>query len=169
MPDEEFTLHPAAGRAPPMRLPVFALSLVFLLAGCAPTSHLLPLDDGIAHLAPCPTAPHCVTSRPDSRDRDRIEPLAVGTDAATARARLLAVLAADPAFEVLSELPTENGTYVHAEYTTGLMRYQDDVEFLIRDDGRIDVRSSSRIGWYDWGANRNRIESLRRALAADGA
>lgn len=137
------------------------LALLCLVTGCAPTSHLMPLADGTAHLAPCPKAPHCVTSRPGSAARDHIDALQVGDDREDAHRRLLAVLAADPAWEILSD----DGRYVHTEFTTGLMRYRDDVEFLIRADGRIDVRSSARIGWYDWGTNRNRIEALRRALA----
>lgn len=160
---------PVPDLQPPLlrRMPVLALALAFscLMAGCAPTSHLMPLADGTAHLAPCPAAPHCVTSRPGTRERDRIDALQAGRDAQEAHARLLAVLAADPAFEVLGD----DGRYVHTEYTTGLMRYRDDVEFLIRDDGSIDVRSSARIGWYDWGVNRNRVEALREALTRAGS
>lgn len=47
------------------------------------------------------------------------------------------------------------------------MRYVDDVEFLLDPArSRIDVRSSSRIGYYDFQINRERIEDIRRRFAA---
>ena len=45
------------------------------------------------------------------------------------------------------------------------MRYVDDVEFLYdQSKGITHVRSASRIGYSDLGANRNRIESIRELL-----
>ena len=42
------------------------------------------------------------------------------------------------------------------------MRYRDDVELLYTPDkNRVDVRSASKIGYYDFGVNRERIEALR--------
>jgi uncharacterized protein (DUF1499 family) len=59
--------------------------------------------------------------------------------------------------------------YIHAESTTPLMGYVDDLELLLlTDPGRIAVRSASRTGWSDMGANRERVWELRRALAAKG-
>lgn len=140
---------------------------LFCAGGCAPSSHLLPppaQGDGLRQLADCPGAPHCVISRRDGGG-DYVAPLVAGTNAEDAHARLLAVLEQQPRCTVLED----DGRYVHAEFVTTLARFRDDVEFLIRDDGRIDVRSSSRIGWYDWETNRKRIERLRSALAALGA
>jgi uncharacterized protein (DUF1499 family) len=42
----------------------------------------------------------------------------------------------------------------------------DDVEFCIDDDLRtIHVRSSSRVGYFDFGVNRRRIERIRAKFA----
>jgi uncharacterized protein (DUF1499 family) len=39
----------------------------------------------------------------------------------------------------------------------------DDVEFLFSaDQSVIDVRSASRVGYYDFGMNRRRIEDIRK-------
>ncbi|MFK7778444.1 MAG: DUF1499 domain-containing protein, partial [Gimesia sp.] len=50
-----------------------------------------------------------------------------------------------------------------AEFRSLCFRFVDDVEFLI-DSGQnmIQVRSASRVGHSDFGANRKRIESIRR-------
>lgn len=141
-----------------------ALLPLGLLVACAPSSHLLVAADGTRSFAPCERAPRCAVSLEEpGPGGDAVAPLVAGTDAATAHAKLLAVLREQPRCEILAD----DGRYVHAEYRTALMRYRDDVEFLVRDDGTIDVRSASRIGWYDWEANRGRIEALRTALAAD--
>ena len=133
------------------------------LAGCAPTSHLLNGGSPSASFAPCPVPPRCATTIAGGGGRggDVLAPIETGLDPTAAHERLRAVIAADDRFRVLSD----DGRYVHTEFTTRRMRYKDDVEFLIRDDGRIDVRSAGRIGWYDWETNRRRIEALRAALA----
>ena len=57
--------------------------------------------------------------------------------------------------------------YVYAQFTTSLMKYVDDVEFWFDPTANvIQVRSASRLGKSDLGANRKRIEAVRIALAA---
>ena len=41
-------------------------------------------------------------------------------------------------------------------------------EYSLRPDGRVDVRSASRLGRSDLGANRKRVERLRDALIKRG-
>ena len=50
-----------------------------------------------------------------------------------------------------------------------MLRFVDDVEFNLRPEaGIIAVRSASRVGYYDFGANRSRVEKLRGQLHARG-
>jgi uncharacterized protein (DUF1499 family) len=59
--------------------------------------------------------------------------------------------------------------YLHAEFTTRVLRFTDDVEFELRpQQDIIAVRSASRVGYYDFGANRKRLEALREDLRAQG-
>lgn len=60
---------------------------------------------------------------------------------------------------------TEDAGYMRVVYETRLFRFMDDVEFR-QDNGkqRIQVRSASRVGRSDHGANRERVEALRRAF-----
>jgi uncharacterized protein (DUF1499 family) len=62
------------------------------------------------------------------------------------------------------EVVTDNGNYLYATFTTPLMKYVDDTEFLFMGDGIVHVRSASRVGHSDLGANAERIERLRKAL-----
>jgi uncharacterized protein (DUF1499 family) len=60
--------------------------------------------------------------------------------------------------------------YLYAEFTTPLLKFTDDVEFwLSEDEGVIHVRSASRLGQSDLGANRERIEAVRAHLRASQA
>ena len=55
--------------------------------------------------------------------------------------------------------------YLYAEFRSSLMGYVDDVEFLIvAGSPGIQIRSASRLGKSDLGANRRRMEKIRRLL-----
>ena len=52
--------------------------------------------------------------------------------------------------------------YIYAQNTTVWFKFTDDMEFLLdKPGGVIHVRSSSRLGREDFGANRARIEAVR--------
>jgi uncharacterized protein (DUF1499 family) len=109
-------------------------------------------------LPPCPDSPNCVSSLADSNDAIHyLPPLRYTGTADEAKARLLAVIAAMPRTKVV----TDQGNYLHVEFTSALMRYVDDVQFVIDDANRqIDFRSAARIGRGDMGANRGRMEEI---------
>jgi uncharacterized protein (DUF1499 family) len=111
-------------------------------------------------LAPCPNKPNCVCSQ-DSESLHRIEPLRYQGMPQEAMARLHAVLNSWPRTQVV----TATDDYVHAECTSLVFRFVDDVEFLLdRTQGVIHCRSASRAGHSDFGVNRSRIEALRQAF-----
>lgn len=67
-------------------------------------------------------------------------------------------------------ITTDTGDFVQATVTTPLMRFRDDVQLWFDEEaGLIQVRSSSRLGIGDMGANRKRIENLRGQLSAEPA
>ena len=115
-------------------------------------------------LAPCPSRPNCVTSAPADDDH-RIPGLATLGSPLSAWEGLKALLAETEGVEVVTSTPD----YLHVVYTSALMRYRDDVEFLLRpDQHEIAVRSASRVGYGDMGVNRSRIEGIRAALSEKG-
>jgi uncharacterized protein (DUF1499 family) len=87
-----------------------------------------------------------------------MDPIAFTGSAAEAQKTLLSILDRSRVEVVES---TEN--YIHAVFTTRLMRYRDDVEFLIDSDAHlIHFRSASRVGTSDLGTNRRRMKGLIR-------
>lgn len=109
-------------------------------------------------LPPCPKAPHCVSSV----DRDAghaVEAFAFTGDPAAAWVRLKRAVSSLPRTTVAEE----REGYLHAVCVSKLLRFKDDLEFRLDPAaGRIEVRSSSRIGYADMGVNRRRVERVRR-------
>jgi len=103
----------------------------------------------------CPDSPNCVCSF-EQRDSHRIDPLRADLNAV--RTALMQM----PRVQIISD----DGNYLHAEFTTRLMGYVDDVEFLEDSAaGLVHVRSASRLGYSDMGVNRNRVEEIRSLIA----
>lgn len=131
-----------------------------LLSGSRPDNVGNPSDGRLAEL---PWAPHAVGSQAPKGSSKAIAPLTVNGDKGTYMARLAAVVADMPGANVIKQ----DAGYVYAEFTSSIMGFVDDVEFAMQPDGqRVDVRSSSRIGYYDFNANRDRIERIRAAMQA---
>jgi uncharacterized protein (DUF1499 family) len=159
MPDQ----HLFRFRSVVARKPSAVLWLVLLMSGVTGCAHSVGLSDG--RLAPCPSGPHCVSSQATT-ERHSIEPLAYRSTPAETKRRLKAAVAALPR----TRLVTETDNYMHYEVTTLILRYVDDLEFYFDDSARqVHVRSSSRVGYYDFGVNRGRVEAIRSALGDTSA
>ena len=66
-----------------------------------------------------------------------------------------------------AKLVTATDVYLHAEYQSSVFRFVDDVEFYVdAENSLIHFRSASRVGYSDWGVNRQRMEKLIRAFQA---
>lgn len=115
-------------------------------------------------LAPCPRAPRCVSSDA-AQAGQRIEPLVLRAGADDAWRAAAAAVEALPRTRVV----TRTGDYLHAECRSAIFRFTDDLELELRAvDGIIAVRSCSRVGYYDFGVNRRRVESLREHMQQTG-
>lgn len=132
--------------------------LLAALLGCATTPET-PLP---RVLAPPPPTPNCVTTEVDASDPvHHIEPYAFTEPADTVWERLGTVVAAMPRAELVDEAPD----YRHYVFTTPMLRFRDDVHFVLdRDASVIRFRSASRVGRSDLGVNRKRMEAIRDAL-----
>ena len=108
-------------------------------------------------LSPCPMSPNCVLSQ-QSDEKHRIQPLAYTGSLEVAKKRLSQVLMSLEN----ARLITQNGDYWHVEFTTRWLRFIDDVEFYFPEaEAMIHLRSASRWGYTDFGANRKRVEKIR--------
>ena len=61
-----------------------------------------------------------------------------------------------------TNLVEETEVSLRYEFTSALLRFVDDVEFVFDEDHRtIHFRSASRTGYSDLGVNRRRMEDIR--------
>ena len=112
-------------------------------------------------LAPCPATPNCVCSE---NPGGNIKPLPYPNkdrDAAAARLE-----------SILTEMPRtgdirREGDFWYTSQKTLLFRFVDDLSFRFDDYyDVVQVRSASRKGKWDLGANRRRVEKLRKKWLA---
>ena len=114
-------------------------------------------------LAAPPRSPNAVSSQADAvKDAGHhIAPFGANGDADGTWRRLVALVRALPSVEIV----TTTDRYVHAECSTTLLGFVDDLELLLdRAAAVIHVRSASRLGRRDFGVNRARVETLRAQL-----
>ena len=121
------------------------------------------LGPSSGRLRPCSNSPNCVSSQADNL-RQTVAPLEFSDDPVAAFNRLEQIVAATPRTRIV----TRTADYLHAECQTRLLRFVDDLEFLLDAEARvIHVRSASRVGRSDLGVNRRRVEAIRRQFAAE--
>ena len=117
-----------------------------------------PKSAGLKQLAPCPQTPNCISSE-TSDAHHYIKPITYEGTVEEAKARLRQILLSSPRTQIVDE----ELTYIHAECTSWLFRFTDDIEFVFDDTQKvIQIRSASRIGYSDLGVNRKRVETIRR-------
>jgi uncharacterized protein (DUF1499 family) len=62
-----------------------------------------------------------------------------------------------------AKVVTAEVRYLHVEFTSAVFRFVDDAEFFIDDAQKlIHMRSAARLGYYDFGVNRKRLETIRQ-------
>ncbi len=151
---------------------VALLAVLLLLAGQAGwLSGRAPADLGVrdGRLKPPSRTPNSVSSQADLHagsganvDYARIAPLPGGGDLTATMARLRLAIEAMPGARIVEARPD----YLYVQFSTRWLKFVDDAEFWASpSEGVIHLRSASRVGRGDLGANRARIEHLRAALA----
>jgi uncharacterized protein (DUF1499 family) len=143
----------------PLKL-VWGLLLLFIVA-CSGTrpDNLNPAE---GRLAPCPDTPNCVSSFAQDAEH-RVEPLTFQGPPEKVMAAIQEALQQRDRVNIVKQ----KQHYLYAEFTSLVFRFVDDVEFLIDPETKtLHFRSASRIGRSDLGVNRERIESIRKDLAA---
>ena len=142
-----------------MRKPFLILifSVTFLL-GCSGTMSKLGINND--HLMPCPESPNCVNSQATD-EAHSIQAIQFSGTSKQVQQRLLQILKTWNRAKTV----VVGEEYIRAEFTSLVFRFVDDVEFYFPSKQtkkmQIHVRSASRIGYSDLGANRKRIEQIR--------
>lgn len=136
---------------------IFGAGQFGLLSGTRPSD--LGLHDGMLK-PPVLDAWNVVSSYAEKQphtDYHVIAPIKYTGDAQLAFKKLHAIVAQSGAHIV-----TDQDTYLYAEFQTPMLKFIDDVEFVLDAPASvIQMRSASRLGLKDFGANRKRLEAIR--------
>ena len=135
-------------------LGILLLRWIFLLVMQFATS---PVATGVVggHLGPASAAPNGVCSLDRPIEKYRYVPVHVNLD------RTWGILVDYLKHRPRVRLELQQQDYLHATFRTPLLGFIDDVEFYLdRDQGRIEYRSASRIGYHDMGTNAARIKAV---------
>ena len=114
-------------------------------------------------LASCPGSPNCVSSQAES-PAQKIQPFPLKTNGVHTLPALRRLIEKLPGVRVVETEPD----YFRAEFSSRILRFVDDVEFLLDPEEQVvHVRSASRTGYWDFGANRKRVERIRQTYLSD--
>jgi len=142
------------------RLIPLLLVLSFAVLSCTSQRRGKPgLVEG--RLSPCPGSPNCVSS--EEEGSSQIDPLSFkGTPEQAWDCLRGAVVNGG------GKIEEDASPYLWATFRTKLFRFVDDIEFRMDVASQIvHVRSASRVGYSDLGANRKRVETLRSSFAKE--
>jgi len=131
----------------------FIFTVLILLNGCTQVTSTGGLAGG--KLRPCPESPNCVSS--ESGSIRQIPPFSyTGTGEEAWQKVQLSIT------ELGGEIITRDPTYIWSTFTSKVFRFVDDVELRLDREGKtIHIRSGSRLGYWDFGVNKKRIEKMR--------
>lgn len=111
-------------------------------------------------LRPCSARPNCVCSE-DKDLPSYVKPLAFSGPAYSSWERAKRIIS-----EMGGKIVREDDCYLWATFSTRIFRFIDDLELRMDAENQvIHIRSSSRVGYSDLGANRRRVEDLRLRFA----
>jgi uncharacterized protein (DUF1499 family) len=110
-------------------------------------------------LSACPDKPNCVCSEYPEHTAHAIEPITMrDLSAAFALQKLKHIIEAQG-----GKIATTREDYVAATFASALFGFVDDLEIRIDAEvGVIHLRSASRVGKSDLGANRKRVEIIQK-------
>jgi uncharacterized protein (DUF1499 family) len=145
-------------------LKVLGVFFPVLLTACAGQ---VPSDLGMlngSELRPCPDKPNCIQTY-DPADQAHFQlPLMFKVDAEQTRRSIDDAISKTGGKITGEKRLVPAGYYLHAEYESDWFRFVDDVEVVIKD-GLIHVRSASRLGHSDMGANAKRFTAIKAIYA----
>lgn len=143
--------------------PFGLVTLIFLLTACAgtPPADLGYQNDGFAQ---CPDSPNCVSSF--AQNSEHAFPVYQITDPSS---DVWVIVQKAVRQLKRTEIIQSTDHYLHAESTSLLMRYVDDVQvYWNQDKQQLYFYSASRLGYSDLGVNRARLETLIGLLKNQG-
>tara|TARA_Y100001934_G_C12085225_1_gene646671 strand:- start:267 stop:743 length:477 start_codon:yes stop_codon:yes gene_type:complete len=108
-------------------------------------------------LKPCPKSPNCVFSL-SKNPQNSIHPIRFNGSLISAKEKLKKVIKKFSNAKFVIEAPL----YWHIEFTSRWWEFIDDMQIIFDEsESQIHLRSASRVGYWDLGVNRRRVEKIR--------
>lgn len=134
------------------------MTALFIPCALMVLSSCTHMREAVSNNMLCPDSPNCVSSRATDSDHF-IEPFKFSDNPSVALSRLKQALLNEKRVTIVKE----QDDYLHAEVRSLIFRFVDDVEFRLYPDQKlIHLRSASRVGYSDFGVNRQRINRIRQ-------
>lgn len=131
------------------------------IAAAAQTQNILVMG-GRVTIRDCGKAPHCVSTKASS-DARRVAPIAFAGSQEEFHAKTLSALQKMPNAKIIKDV----GHYLAVEFQSKFFKFTDDFEIQLNPEkAEIDLRSESRVGYYDFGVNKKRVEKFRELFLA---
>lgn len=147
------------GRDSPMKLRLATAVLIFNLAVNASCfANNMQTETGLIdnRLRPCPSSPNCVCS--EDNNKSAIKPVVFNMEPETAWTQ-----AGESIRQIGGEINKRTDTYLHATFTSKIFGFVDDMELRMDMENKIiHLRSASRIGYFDFGVNRKRVDAFKK-------
>ena len=111
-------------------------------------------------LSRCPDTPNCVNSEYPEQQDNYISPINILQNSKSNTLPLTTIK--NIIQETAGSIQVENENYIAATFTSTIFHFVDDLEIRIdRKQNRIHLRSASRIGRSDLGANLKRVKLIK--------
>jgi uncharacterized protein (DUF1499 family) len=106
----------------------------------------------------CPSNKKNCVSTIDLTSYHRIAPFPISGSTEDAKARIRSTLSK---FDHV-EIKEDKSLYVHAVFTSKWLKLKDDLEIYIDESTKLlQIKSGSRLGYYDFKVNRKRVEQFK--------
>ena len=139
-----------------MFLTILTLLIVFMFIKNNITPKNMGVRDG--KLAKMPNSPNAVSSQTDIENK-KVEPLKFSGDLEATRSKIIKIVNNYEGTDII----INEKNYIYAVFTTGGMKFKDDVEFYFDEDSKlIHFRSASRVGYSDMGLNKKRFNEIQK-------
>jgi len=110
----------------------------------------------------CPDKPNCVSSEDPSDTSHFTSPILLTDGVAPNAMQIMRSVLID----LKCEVQIESDTYIAATFTSPLFGFVDDVEIRFEPaHNRIHIRSASRVGYGDLGANQQRVGKIKQGFS----
>lgn len=140
---------------------ILILSCILLVSCSSTKPEHLGWDNQEGRFAPCPDKPNCVSTFADKDNKKHfIQPITYQGEAEKVFNQLVTSLKQQGASKIEARYP-----YLHAEFTSLVFRFVDDLESYVDEDNQvIHIKSAARLGYYDFGVNRDRVLYLKESF-----